>query len=296
MAAHAALSWPAAISVYAPPAIWRLHGFPWRVDREQYLQRQDEYVLAQLVQGSTRPGERIYSLASVARAYTDREILEYWHSSTASAFVDALIVAALYRETPFYAWGGDFPRQTVTGVRFRLVRDHWGEWDAHTFRAYLGNDRIHVSPAWRAVTNVNGGDGRFVLDGNLATRWRTYEPMRAGMSFEVLFDRAQSLTRAELLSHSPLYEAPMEVWLRAANGEWREAADATAPRVPPLDLRRAAMQAIQRAGYDCILVPVDKSAFWKLGQAIAGQPDEWGVEEVWHAGWARLLRIKADPR
>lgn len=295
MTAHAALSWPEAIPLYAPPAIWQLHGFPWRVDREAYLRPQDEYVLAQLVQGSTQPGEKVYSLASVARAYTDREVLEYWHSSTASAFVDSLIVAALYRETPFYAWGADFPAQTVNGIRFRLIRDHPGEWDAHTFRTYLGDDRLHVSPAWEASADANGGDARLVLDGNLATRWRTYEPMRAGMRFEVLFDRPQRVTRAELLSHSPLYEVPMEVWLRTPKGDWRKAADATATRVPPLDLRRDIMRAIRQAGYDCILVPVEHSPFWKVGQAIMKEPEAWGVEEVWHAGWARLLRIKASP-
>jgi hypothetical protein len=296
LAAHAALSWPEAIPLYANEHVWRLQGFPWRVDREQYLGRQDSYVLAQLIEGSTKPGERVFTLASVARAYTGRETLEYWHSSAGSAFVDMLRVAAFHQHDPLYAWGATFPSRLVQDVRFRLVRDHPGEWDAHAFRAYLGDDRVYAGPGWRAEPDTNRGDGRFVLDANMATRWRTYEPMTAGMQFDILFDRAQNLTRVELLSHSPVYEVPLEVWLRAPKGGWEKVADAQAPKLPPADLRREAVKALKRAGYHYILVPVEQSALSDLGQAMVASQDAWGVDEVWHAGWARLLRFRDSNR
>jgi hypothetical protein len=296
LCAHAALSWPAAIPLYASEHVWRLEGFPWRVEREQYLGRQEAYVLAQLIQGSTNPGERVFTLASVARAYTDRETLEYWHSSAGSAFVDMLRVAAFHKHDPLYAWGATFPPRLVQDVRFRLVRDHPGEWDAHAFRAYSRDDAIHVGPGWRAEPDTNRGDGKLVLDANLATRWRTYEPMKAGMRFDILLDRPQTLTRVELLSHSPVYETPLEVWLRAPKGAWEKVANAEAPMLPPADLRREAVHALKRAGYDYILVPVEQSALSDLGQAISGNQEAWGVEEVWHAGWARLLRLRGSSR
>jgi hypothetical protein len=296
MAAHAALSWPAAVPLYATEHVWRLHGFPWRVDREQYLGRHDPYILAQLVQGSTNPGERVFALASVARAYTDRETLEYWHSSSGAAFVDMLRVAAFHQHDPLYAWGAAFSPKTARGVRFRLVRDHPGEWDAHAFRAYSGGDLLYVGRGWRAEPDTNRGDGRFVLDGSLATRWRTYAPMRTGMRFDILFDRPQTITRAELLSHSPVYEVPMEVWLQDGNGAWEKVADALAYQLPPADLRRDAAQVLKRAGFDYILVPVEQSALADLGKSMASAEEAWGVEEVWQAGWARLLRIRGGGR
>ena len=59
------------------------------------------YDVARLVEDNTQPGERIFSLISVPEAYTDREVLEFWHSAQADQLSDTLRVAAARNDVIF---------------------------------------------------------------------------------------------------------------------------------------------------------------------------------------------------
>jgi hypothetical protein len=282
MAAHAVLSWPTVIPRYAPATVWRLEPWPWRdVPRE-------ERQVAGLIEGSTPPGARIFALFTIPRLYITRETLEFWHSAQAESLADSLRLAAFNQRDPLYRWEAEFRAQTVTAVRFGLPQSHSGEWCIHEVRLWSGADVVHPSPQWRH----SEPEAPLAFDNNLATRWRTWRPMRAGMSFETTFDRPQRLTRAGMLSHTPVYEVPLEVWVRREAGDWSRPGPASATELPPIDLRRDATRALKNAGFDYIIAPVAEHGMQRLGQAFLADPAAWGLELTWRSGWACLFRIR----
>jgi hypothetical protein len=290
MAAHAILSLPFVVPAYAPEGVWRLVGFPWRAalgleDAAAYLAAREDYHIARLIEGSSEPGARIFALFTVPRAYVTRDTLEFWHSREAATLADTLRVAAFNRRDPLYDWGAEFARQPATGFRFRLAAGHAGEWCIHEVRMSSDADAVYPSPQWHSASGL-------VFDGNLATRWRTWEPMRSGMVFEVLFDRPQVLTKLSMLSHTPVYNVPAELWLRDSAGSWHKTADARAAALAPVDLRRDAARALKAAGFDYILAPLEHQGMAALGQALVKDQRAWGIEVTWQAGWACLLRIR----
>jgi hypothetical protein len=261
------------------------------VDREKYLANREEYAVARMLQAAALPRERTFALLPVARAYTDRETLESWHNSQAAVLADGLRIAAFNQRDPLYTWGARFPRQPARGVRFQLTRDHPGEWCVHEFLAHSGDSALPASASWRVLPSVNRWDGAYALDRNLATRWRTWEPMRAGDVLDVLFESQQTLSGASILSHTPVYRLPLTVWLMDAAGVWTKAADARAVELPPADLRRDATRAVRGAGFAYILAPMAGEGYAALGQSILRDPQAWGLAEVAHSARASLLRI-----
>src|SRR5260370_12195791 len=96
------------------------------------------------------------------------------------------------------------------GLRFRLTARHPGEWDISEVRIYSGDDRVHNSPQWQLDAWPNTWEAPVAFDGNFASRWRTWKPMRPGMVREGLFDRPQRLPAPPLLSHPPTFNVPLE--------------------------------------------------------------------------------------
>jgi hypothetical protein len=99
VALQAVACWPQVVGLYHREYTWRLERIPWRaalrIQPEQaYLSSlQPAYRVARLVQDNTQPGERIFSLIAAPAAYTDREILVFWHSAQAVQLHDTLRVA-----------------------------------------------------------------------------------------------------------------------------------------------------------------------------------------------------------
>src|SRR5439155_22942412 len=92
-----------------------------------------------------------------------------------------------------------------------------------------GDSAVANSPQWTFPGRPNRWEAPLAFDGNLATRWRTWEPVRDHMYFEVDFGHAQRLTSAVLVSHTPVFHVPLEVsgWVAKsgaksdAKGGWR---------------------------------------------------------------------------
>src|SRR5207302_2902279 len=107
------------------------------------------------------------------------------------------------------------------------------------------------------------------FDANLATRWRTWQPVRAGMNFEVNLQNPQRLTSAVLVTHTPVFRVPLEVYGQDGKGAWHllsKSADAI-PR-PPQDLRLEAARAVRKAGFRYLLVPTGVDGNAPIGNLI----------------------------
>jgi len=299
LALEAVACWPAVVDLYTLPYTWRLHAPPLaaalRLEPEsEYLYRATaEYKIAGMIEQETRPGEKIFSLISGPRAYVDREMLEYWHSARADQLLDTLKVASLYQDAPLYDVTALFPQQVLRGVRFRLTRAHPGEWCVHEVRLFLGEDRVYSSPQWYLRARPEPWEAPAAFDDNLATRWRTWEPMRPGMYLEADFDRPQVLTSALMISHTPVYQVPFEIDGQGMDGKWHLLS--SEPRVtvrPREELRRWAAQAVRRAGYRYLLAADTAEGNGLLTKDMLARLHDWDLEIAGQVGNVYLFRVR----
>ena len=295
---QAVTCWPQVIPIYQPVDIWNLEGFPWRAalrlqPESDYLARNvDEYRIARMIDANTQPGERILALGGVASAYTERETLEYWHSAQGDRMLDTLRVAGQYANAPFFDVTAAWTPQLLRGLRFRLPTARPGEWCIHEAQFYSGDDRIHPSPQWTLAGWPNPWEMTQAFDNNLATRWRTWTPMRPGMFLQVNFDRPQMLSGATLVSHTPVYGVPMDFYGLDGGGHWHSFGAGIPARRQPEDLRRQASYAVKREGFQYILAPTGNEGTGPFARVFVGHEAEWGLEDLGEIGGTHLYRIR----
>jgi hypothetical protein len=299
VAIQAVLCWPHVLDRIQPPYSFRLHEFPvaaaFGVQPEpDYLrQRIEEYNVARLIERATPPDSRTLALLSVATAYLDRDVFVSWQSAEADTMLDTLRLAALYTKTPTFDCQAEFPPREVRALRFRMPVGYDGEWDINEVQIRSGDIVVSNSPQWNFTGHPNRWEGPLAFDGNLATRWRTWEPVRVGMTFEVDFGHTQRVTAASLVSHAPLLQPRLEVWGRDPQGQWTMLVEnvQTSPR-PPQDLRLDAARALRRAGFRYLLVPTGDGGNAPIGNEIVGHEADWGMERAADAGRFYLLHVK----
>jgi hypothetical protein len=299
VALQAALCWPHVLDPLQPSYSFRLHEFPIKaalgIEREEaYCRRHiEEYAVARMIDRVTPPDARTLSLLGVATAYMDREVAVPWQSSTADTLIDTLRLASLYSRAPAFDWKASWPEQEVSALRFRIPANYAAEWDISEVQIFSGEYRVFNSPQWTFSGRPNRWEAPLAFDGNLATRWRTWEPVSESAHFDIDFGHAQRLTAAVLTSRMPANGAPLEVYGGNTNGAWRLLA-ARADAIPraPSDLRLDAARALRRAGFPYLLVQTGSGGNAPIGNVMIGHEAEWGMERVGEAGRFYLLRVK----
>ncbi len=290
---HAISCWPGVRELYER-SYWKLPPFPLRaalrLESEQaYLSRVlPEFQTLQMLKANTRPEEAIFALASAPYAYLDQQILEYWHCSRAERLRDALQIAAAPVPELRCNLAATWPPQALKGLRFQATGSTAWEWRIYEARLFSGPDRIYSSPHWTFWCSPNRWEIPAAFDDNLASAWRSLEPVRPGMYIEVMLDRPQLLTSAQLVT----YPFPTEILGQGTDSKWRVICKnpSMEPR-PPDSLRRTAVRFIKQEGFRYILTPLGKDGNGSLGQKMAGDLKEWGLELVAEAPGMCLLRI-----
>lgn len=295
---HAVTCWPQVIERYQPQPMWRLQEVPWRAalriePEEIYLRRAlSDFQVAQLVNTEVPRSGRVFAMTTIPKAYTRAEVLEFWHSTKAEQLGDALRAGG-EPGLLLYDWTASWNAQPLQAVRFRLPARHpFGEWDVVEVALQSGSDRIEKSVSWTLDAWPNVWEAPLAFDDNLASRWRSREPMLAGMYLQVNFDHARLLSGANLVSHTPIYDVPLEVWGLTTDGHWRLVSDAAAYLRKSPDLRFPAVRKVRAAGFSYILAPVGTHGLGPLGADMTEHPKEWGLEPVGEVGAVHLLRIR----
>jgi hypothetical protein len=212
VALQAVACWPQVVGLYHREYTWRLERIPWRaalrIQPEQaYLSSlQPAYRVARLVQDNTQPGERIFSLIAAPAAYTDREILVFWHSAQAVQLHDTLRVA-VDRNNTLFDVRAEWTPHPMSALRIRMPQASPVEWVIGEIQLFSGDYRIFGSPQWQLQAWPNVWELPLAFDENQATRWRTWDPIRAGMFVEVDFDRADAERRGDDFAHRVLSAA-----------------------------------------------------------------------------------------
>jgi len=294
LALQAVACWPQVISLYHPAYTWRLQRIPWRAalriqpERDYLTTLLPDYHVARLVEDHTNPGERVFSLITTPTAYTDREVLGFWHSAQADQLSDALF-AAMSPGTNLYAIRADWTLRLLWGLRIRAPRASAAEWQIHDVLLFSGDYHIFSSPQWSLHSWPNSWELHLAFDDNPATRWRSWQSVRAGMYVEVDFDRPQLLSAAVVTSSSDL---ALDFYGREQDGWQLLACRPTITPKPLGDVRMAATRAIRAAGFRYILAADGPEGNGILGAAMARDPADWGLEKVGDVGPVLLFRIR----
>ena len=295
---QAVTCWPQSIALYNRADIWRLRGFPWQgalriQSEESYLTWHiDRYPITRLLETKTAPGERTFTLTNIAAAYTDRETLEYWHSAEGEWMLDWLKSAGMYSRAPLYDVSTAWQPQLLRALRFRLNTPHAGEWCLHEVRLFDGEDRVRSSPRWTLGGWPNVGGMTAAFDDNVASRWRTFAPMRPGMYLQVDLEKPRWLSGATLVSHTPVYGVAIEFDGMDGGGVWHSFGAGKPVQRVWEDLRRPATRAIRRQGFSYILASRGKEGLGPFGETFIGHEEEWGLEVVAEAHGYYLYRIR----
>jgi hypothetical protein len=299
IALQAVLCWPQVLGAWETRYSFRLHEFPLAAaagaesEAEYCKRRFEEYNVALMVQRSTPPDARTLALLSVANAYLDRDVAVTWQSAEADRLLDTLRLATVYSATQTYDWKAAWPERAVRALRFRMPAAYQGEWDINEVQFFSGEDRIFNSPQWTITAWPNPWETPLAFDGNVSTRWRTWETVRAGMYLDVEFGNPQRLTAIVLVTHTPAFGVPLEIHGLDLQGRWQLLSDTprAIPR-PPQDIRLEASRALKRAGFRYLLVPTGERGNAPIGNVMVGREAEWGMERAGEAGRFYLMRVK----
>jgi hypothetical protein len=294
---HAVFCWPQVVPLYAHSNGWQLEEFPWQAalrleSDDTYLRRQlENYALARLIDRKTAPGEGIFTLTAVPWTYTERRVLEYWHSGQADRMLAWLKAAGLNTTEPVYDVKASWPPRLLRALRFRLHAAYPKNWEVQEIRLWSGKERVRSSPQWTLSGWPNVWEMTAAFDDNPGTFWRTWMPMRAGMYVQADLNRPQWLSGATLISRTPRYGVPVEFYGMDGGGKWHAFGVGTPAERVPEDVRRAAMRAIRHEGFHYIAAANDQ-ALGVLGRAFLGHEAEWGLENLGAAGNTTLYRIR----
>ncbi len=253
--------WPYVLAHYERPGLWRLHGFPWQAalrvySEEVYLDGAlGDYRVAEMVNAQTKPQSVVLGLSSLADAYVDREIVQHWQSAQGVRLREMILEASYTATYPLFDWTASWPAQPIRALRIRTTAPNAYEWEIHEATFFQQGDRLRTDGAWQASAWPYLYEAAFALDGIQPTRWRSWEPARPGMYFEVDFGAPQTLDAMSLSMH---WEMPgLEVYAKSPDGKWRKlGAHWTHEARRKENERRAAMRQVKKAGIDYIVTPV----------------------------------------
>ncbi|MEO8595088.1 MAG: discoidin domain-containing protein [Candidatus Solibacter sp.] len=299
IALQAILCWPQVLALGETRYRFRLHEFPLAAaigtesEGEYCKRRFDEYNVARMIERVTPPDSRTLALLTVANAYLDRDIAVTWQSAEGDQLLDTLRLASLYSTTPTFDWKVTWPEAVVRTLRFHMPEAYPGEWDINEVQLFSGDDRLFNSPQWTLAGWPNPWEAPLAFDGNLATRWRTWEHVRPGMYLDVELGNPQRLTAAVLVTHTAAFRVPLEVYGQDVKGRWRLLTRSPqAVARPPQDMRLEASRALKRAGFRYLLVPTGSGGNAPIGNVLVGHEAEWGLERAGEAGRFYLLHVK----
>ncbi len=292
---HAFSSWPAVVGWYADPGAWRLQGFPWRAalaieSEESYLRRVlPAYRVAEMIEQHTPAGVRILDLVGAPKGYVDRELVVFWESALGQRLMAALALATRQEPGLLRRIEAAWPELELEAVRLGWAGPRVPSWNLHEIRFYSRMGPVPTDRTWLLSARPNVWEAPYALDGNLASRWSTWEAARPDMFFEIAFRRPLALVALTAVSTEP---GDVVIQGRLSTGGWRLLAEKLPDRpYPAVDLKASAIRVLKRSGVGFILAPVAGEGTGRIGRLLADRASDWGVAREASADGAMLFRI-----
>jgi hypothetical protein len=303
VAGHAVGSWPEAIEKWNKQYAWRLGPAPWRAalgleSEEKYLSRElPAYAVARMLDEKVPSGKRVFAPEGVPEAYTSREVLVSYQCAQCEVLMDELLTPVLEDYGPVRWVRFDWSSRELRGVRLvQTGSDERELWSLHEVLLFAGAQYVVPKPSWRIRARPNPWDGARALDGNPATRWRSWWPLYPGMHYQVDFPEPLRLSALEVHCSADQNQVQMKLEAQDALGRWLPLSAQTRRGeryAPQQEMRRLATLEVKAAGIDYILTDTEGQGMNLIGPHLAKDPGSWGLSLVGEYGPMRLYKIEA---
>ncbi len=296
--AHALASWPSLLNRYCASSAWRLpESIPFqaalRIESEDsYLSRTlSDYAMNCMLERNVPASGHVFSMTQAAAAYTSRRILVRFLSAPNEVLGDVLFTALYPPFQPTRIVTFSFPELAAT--RLRVVqtapKNRW-LWSISELRIYDAGREVRPASSWRLTAQPNPWDIQSAFDGNVVTRWRTWQLAEPGMHVEVDFGGSQKLSAVVIETSPDGPNTDIRLQTSDAGGSWSFVADPPTLTHRPLrqSLRAAAMLELKKNGIRYFLTrPGDLGAL-----DFQQHPQAWGLRLLATTASARLYFIE----
>jgi len=268
---HAFLSLPPVVRLYAASSAWTLEWVP--------ASGSELRDLAKFVEENTGRQARILDLAGAPAAITDRELLGAWQTAAGDRMARGLRFAA-NNDTALWRTCGTRAEAPLRSLRVELPGALPRSIAIHEVALRNGKgERVNPTPLWAMGAEPNPWEAALAVDGNPVSAWRTWEPVRGGMYWEVDFAVGEAV-------------ATVCVWLAENYNVRVEGWTLPAPeRQAALNYRRAATRYLAREGVTHVLAAETGDAFGEIAIDIARRTEDWGLERVGAVGNTALYQV-----
>ena len=293
---HAITAFPFSVDLYSPDA-WHLNSFPiaaaLHIEPEaDYMRRVSwDYQIGQMVEAHTRPQDHILDLYGIERALVDRDMVGDWQSSTGQRLKAGLGIAQQLDQGVFYDLRARFPEQRILSIRIRQAAKMEALWSVQEVEVVDGDAHVPNDRHWTLAAWPNEWDAKYAFDGNLISRWCTWQNAGPGMFLEVGFDKPPALTSVEVLGLSAESGSQPEIFAERTDHRW-VALPATRSPHPGMNLRRSATHLLRRTKVGYILAPMGTAGNGPLGTQLVNNPSDWGLQAIDHFESVFLLKIQ----
>jgi hypothetical protein len=245
-----------------------------------------------LIEEHVPPGERVLIRSDVATAYTSRDVLLAWEGAFNEQMQDDLDVGSDPASQPRKLWIYSFPERSLR--RLRVVETGTAkipeeQWDVHELRIFDADHELPRLPEWRLQSRPNPWGVQMAFDNSEATRWRSWETLRPGMSIEVNFGREQPVTQVRVELSDIDWNVRMRVDGMGTNGLWEPlpAREELRQMRYAGSLRRAAAYELRLNRVNYVLL---KDTDWGA-KDFSDDPTSWGMTTLVHSSGASLYRL-----
>jgi hypothetical protein len=296
-AAHAILSFPPMVTLYAHPNAWRILEAPWRAalrfePEAPYIRRRlAQYGAVRMIDKHVPPGERVFAFNQMPEAYTGHEIVTRYQSAFGNLLGSILWTPVFEDMHPTSQIWFRWEQRPLRRVRIFQTASHPTDyWSIAELHLYRGTAELPRAAQWRIRAWPNPWDAQLAFDHSPATRWSTQQPLYPGMYIEVDFGRDEIVSAARIDASHDQYGIRLALDGRYPNGHWQALSDAQQfVNAPPLPmLRKAATQELKLRGIRYLLIGDGDHEAADYRELAA----DWGIAEVDSDGAYRLYRIE----
>ncbi|MGA7409082.1 MAG: hypothetical protein WBW33_01275 [Bryobacteraceae bacterium] len=300
---HLVVSWPAfmAYTHFPPVWQWRIAPVPWsealRLRPEaEYLASQPDYIMAKRIDELVPAGEPVLTFTGgAAQSYTTHPIVVCWRSAYGERMADFFFSKWHSAQDRRMRLSFTMPSQPLQTIRIIQNAAAQGmAWNVDEVELRSEGKLLPRSPKWRLNASPNPWDVEAAFDGNLATRWRSWDSLWPGMFISVDFLEGEKLDSVDVILDNREWTTleggpwPAQVSLEVISEDGRKTL--LLPRISwdsPVDLRKDATAALKANGIHYVLINGND---W-MQNAFRDHPEDWNMQAIAATELATLYRI-----
>lgn len=295
LAVHAALCIPQIVPLYCGQNVWRFEDFPWRAalhlePAQSFLTgKMRAFPMANEIERLVPLNAKTFSTIQIPLAYTTRRIWHNWQSAEAEVAHATLLYALNPSGRDGLETQFSFSQRQVSGVRVRSVTDSGGPWEVSELFVSQNSHKTVHRPEWASFASPNPWEAGLVSDGNAATGWSTWVPLRKGNFLQLTFTIPITVDSLSVISGGMPNGEQWQIEVLSVNGKWESIKSTirVSGREKNANARVNAVQGLKTLGFDYLIVSRED----ELGRDILDRPSEWKLEMIGGANGAAIFHV-----